>query len=54
MLNFYNLPLISLKISYVAKLDSKDITIDWYKKAFMNEKLVANDIAINAGLNKKP
>lgn len=40
------------KIAY-AKLDSKEITIDWYRKAFINEKLPADDIAINAGLNKK-
>ncbi|MDR1940938.1 MAG: CfrBI family restriction endonuclease [Endomicrobium sp.] len=36
-----------------AKLNSQDITIDWYKKAFMNKNLSAEDIAINAGLNKK-
>jgi predicted Zn-dependent protease len=36
-----------------AKLNSQNITIDWYKKAFMNENLSADDIAINAGLNKK-
>ncbi|MDR1086669.1 MAG: CfrBI family restriction endonuclease [Endomicrobium sp.] len=36
-----------------AKLNSEDITIDWYKKAFMNDTLSADDIAINAGLNKK-
>ncbi len=36
-----------------AKLNSQDITIDWYRKAFMNENLPADDIAINAGLNKK-
>jgi hypothetical protein len=40
------------EIAY-AKLDSKEITIDWYKKAFMGENLPANDIAINSGLNKK-
>jgi len=40
------------KIAY-AKLDSKEITIDWYKKAFINENLSSDDIAINAGLNKK-
>ena len=40
------------KIAY-AKLDSKEITIDWYKKAFMDETLPSDDIAINAGLNKK-
>ncbi|OAV71902.1 CfrBI restriction endonuclease [Bacteroidales bacterium Barb4] len=36
-----------------AKLQSKDITIDWYKKAFLNPKLSAKEIAINSGLNKK-
>jgi hypothetical protein len=40
------------KIAY-AKLDSEEITIDWYKKAFMDENLPSDDIAINAGLNKK-
>jgi hypothetical protein len=36
-----------------AKLNSENITIEWYKKAFMNENLSADDIAINSGLNKK-
>ena len=36
-----------------AKLHSTDITIEWYKNAFMNEALSSDDIAINAGLNKK-
>lgn len=40
------------KIAY-AKLESKEITIDWYKKAFMDEALPSDDIAINSGLNKK-
>jgi len=40
------------KIAY-AKLDSKEITIDWYRNAFINENLPIDDIAINAGLNKK-
>jgi len=40
------------KIAY-AKLDSEEITIDWYKKAFMDDALPTDDIAINAGLNKK-
>jgi len=40
------------KIAY-AKLDSEEITIDWYKKAFMDDALPADDIAINSGLNKK-
>ncbi len=36
-----------------AKLKSKNITIDWYKKEFLNPELPARDIAINSGLNKK-
>lgn len=36
-----------------AKLRNQDITIDWYKKEFLNPELPAKDIAINAGLNKK-
>lgn len=36
-----------------AKLNSEDITIEWYKRAFMNETLPSEDIAINSGLNKK-
>ena len=36
-----------------AKLRNKDITVDWYKKEFLNKNLPAEDIAINSGLNKK-
>jgi len=36
-----------------AKLKSKNITVDWYKKEFLNPSLPVRDIAINAGLNKK-
>lgn len=36
-----------------AKLNCEDITIDWYRQHFMAETLPAEDIAINAGLNKK-
>jgi hypothetical protein len=36
-----------------AKLQSKNITVDWYKKAFLNPELPAKEIAINSGLNKK-
>ncbi len=36
-----------------AKLNSADITIEWYKEAFMNETLPSDEIAINSGLNKK-
>lgn len=36
-----------------AKLNSEDITIEWYKNHFMSENLSSDDIAINSGLNKK-
>lgn len=36
-----------------AKLNSDDITIDWYKKSFMNDSLPSDEVAINAGLNMK-
>jgi len=36
-----------------AKLKNKDITVDWYKKEFLDENLTSEEIAINSGLNKK-
>lgn len=36
-----------------AKLQSKNITADWYKDAFLNPNLTIDEIAINSGLNKK-
>jgi len=36
-----------------AKFDSREITTDWYKEAFLSEALSADEIAINSGLNKK-
>ena len=36
-----------------AKLKNKGITVDWYKKEFLNKNLSAEEIAINSGLNKK-
>ena len=36
-----------------AKLNDKNLTIDWYKKTFLNPKLSGDEIAINSGLNKK-
>ena len=36
-----------------AKLKNKDITVDWYKKSFLDPSLPTKDIAINSGLNKK-
>lgn len=36
-----------------AKLNSKDITVDWYKQAFLDPTLPPKEIAINSGLNTK-
>lgn len=36
-----------------AKLESKDITLDWYKLAFMNEDTSKDSYAIASGLNMK-
>ena len=37
-----------------AKLKSEDITMEWYKRAFLNShRFSPDEIAINAGLNKK-
>ncbi|OGG42055.1 restriction endonuclease [Candidatus Jorgensenbacteria bacterium RIFCSPLOWO2_01_FULL_45_25b] len=36
-----------------AKLKNKGITVDWYKKEFLNPNLPIRDITINSGLNEK-
>lgn len=36
-----------------AKSASKDITIDWYRKAFTDKRLPPDSIAINSGMNTK-
>lgn len=36
-----------------AKLNNKDVTVDWYKKAFLHADLSKGEIAINSGLNMK-
>ena len=36
-----------------AKLNNKNIDVDWYKKEMLNLDLSADEIAINSGLNKK-
>ncbi|HQB75808.1 MAG TPA: CfrBI family restriction endonuclease [Bacteroidales bacterium] len=37
----------------LAKLENQDVTIEWYRKTFMDDNLPSDDIAINSGLNKK-
>jgi hypothetical protein len=58
IVNLINIEFLQFAVNFFkkivsAKLNSEDITIDWYRKAFMNESLSTDDIAINAGLNKK-
>jgi hypothetical protein len=36
-----------------AKLNQKDVTVDWYREAFLNDGLSKGEIAINSGLNMK-
>ena len=36
-----------------AKINNKTIDIHWYKNVFLSEKNSSDDIALNAGLNKK-
>ncbi len=36
-----------------AKLNSKNIDTDWYKREMLSTKLSPEEIAINSGLNKK-
>lgn len=36
-----------------AKLQNKDVTVDWYKKELLNPELASTDITINSGLNIK-
>ena len=58
IVNLINAEFLQFAIDYfkkiaIAKLESQEITIDWYKAAFINEELSLEDIAINSGLNKK-
>ena len=50
---FLQFAVVFFKKIVLAKLENQDVTIDWYKKAFMDEGLSSDDIAINSGLNKK-
>lgn len=36
-----------------AKLNNQDVTIDWYKAAFLRDDLPKEELAINSGLNMK-
>lgn len=52
MLKFLQFSVSFFKRVVDAKLSSKDITIDWYKKSFLDKNLTSDEIAINSGLNK--
>ncbi|MDR2117077.1 MAG: CfrBI family restriction endonuclease [Planctomycetaceae bacterium] len=51
--NFLQFAIDFFKKIVSAKLNSKNITIDWYKKSFMDSHLPSDEILINAGLNGK-
>src|SRR5690606_17552291 len=36
-----------------AKIVNEDLTIEWYKKSFLDKNMNTTDLAINSGLNKK-
>ncbi len=37
----------------IAKINNQDISLDWYKKNFLNDNTNPDELAINAGINKK-
>ena len=58
LVNLINAEFLQFSIDFFkkvvnAKFDCKDITIDWYKRTFLDESLPSDEIAINAGLNRK-
>lgn len=50
---FLDFALFFFKQVVEAKLANKDISVDWYKKTFLDESLSKEDIVINSGLNVK-
>ncbi len=59
IINILNAEFLQFTIDFfkkiiIAKLDSKNITIDWYKENFLSfDKIPSDEIIINSGLNKK-
>lgn len=58
IVNLINMEFLQFSVDFFkkvvdAKLNSKDITIDWYTQAFLNSSLPKKDIIINSGLNEK-
>lgn len=58
IVNILNAEFLSFSIDFFkriveAKMNSKSITIDWYRDYFLDQDLGSDEFAINAGLNKK-
>lgn len=58
VVNLINMEFLQFTIDFFkkvvdAKLNSNNITIDWYKQAFLDRTLPKKEIIINSGLNKK-
>ena len=58
IINLLNAEFLQFSIDFfkkvvTAKLNSEDITIDWYKKSFLAEHLPKDEIIIHSGLNEK-
>lgn len=58
IVNLLNAEFLQFSIDFfkkvvAAKLNSEDITIDWYKKYFLAEHLPKDEIIIHSGLNEK-
>lgn len=51
---FLNYTMDFFKRVMLAKLDNTDISIDWYRKSFIEDSQIStDDLVINSGLNKK-
>ncbi len=58
IINLINSEFLHFAISFFkkvidSKLSNQKVTVDWYRKEFLNPKLPAKEIAINSGLNMK-
>ena len=51
--NFLQFAITFFKKIIEAKLNSENITTDWYKKELLNSTLSSEELAINSGLNMK-
>ena len=51
--NFLQFAITFFRKIIEAKLNSEDITTDWYKEELLNSTLPSKELAINSGLNMK-